>query len=97
MKLIWTLVAAVSLMAFAAPARAQGVGGRVGASVDPDQFYFGAHFDYLFDKHVNRLQYIERLKTGYHKRLSVIFRDKFIRSGSDDSAHMAWTNKTIQY
>ena len=47
MKIIWTIVAAVSLIIIAAPARAQGigVGPRVGASVDPDQFYFGGHFE----------------------------------------------------
>ena len=47
MKIIRTIVAAVSLVVIAAPARAQGigVGPRVGASVDPDQFYFGGHFE----------------------------------------------------
>ena len=46
MKLIWrTIVAAAALIVFAAPARAQGVGVRAGASADPDQFYAGAHFE----------------------------------------------------
>ena len=45
MKLIWTIVAAVSLIAFAAPARGQGMGVRAGASADPDQFYAGVHFE----------------------------------------------------
>jgi hypothetical protein len=46
MKLIWTIVAAaISLVVFAAPARAQGVGVRAGASADPDQFYGGVHFE----------------------------------------------------
>ena len=31
--------------AFALPAAAQGLGVRAGASVDPDQFYFGGHLD----------------------------------------------------
>src|SRR5258707_15071113 len=35
----------MSLTLFAASARAQGVGGRVGASADPDQFYAGVHFE----------------------------------------------------
>lgn len=39
------MAAALVLLAVAAPARAQRVGGRVGASVDPDQFYFGAHVE----------------------------------------------------
>ena len=30
---------------FALPAAAQGLGVRAGASVDPDQFYFGGHLD----------------------------------------------------
>ena len=45
MKHIWTIVAAVSLIAFAAAAQAQGVGVRAGASADPDQFYAGGHFE----------------------------------------------------
>ena len=45
MKLIWTIVAAVSLTVFAAPAQAQGVGVRAGASADPDQFYAGVHLE----------------------------------------------------
>ena len=40
-----TLVAAVSLILYAAPARAQAVGVRAGASADPDQFYGGVHFE----------------------------------------------------
>jgi len=35
----------VSLTLFAVSARAQGVGGRVGASANPDQFYAGVHFE----------------------------------------------------
>ena len=45
MKRIGTIAAAVWLTLFAAPARAQGVGVRVGASADPDQFYAGVHFE----------------------------------------------------
>ena len=46
MKLILTIVfAAAALAIFAAPARAQGVGVRAGASFDPDQFYAGVHFE----------------------------------------------------
>jgi hypothetical protein len=38
MKLVWTIVVAlVSLTAFAAPVRAQGLGVRAGASSDPDR------------------------------------------------------------
>ena len=46
MKLISRMiVAAVALIVFADSARAQGVGVRVGASADPDQFYAGVHFE----------------------------------------------------
>ena len=36
---------ATALMLSTATASAQGVGVRAGASVDPDQFYFGGHFE----------------------------------------------------
>src|SRR4026209_2717405 len=39
------ILAALSLTMFAAPARAQGAGVRVGASADPNQFYFGGHLE----------------------------------------------------
>jgi hypothetical protein len=45
MKRIWTIVAAVTFVVVATPARGQGVGVRVGASADPDQFYAGGHFE----------------------------------------------------
>src|SRR2546428_13234860 len=45
MKLVWKMVVVVSLSVFATSARAQGVGVRVGASVNPDQFYAGVHFE----------------------------------------------------
>ena len=34
-----------ALVAMPAPAAAQGPGARAGASVDPDQFYFGGHYE----------------------------------------------------
>jgi len=70
MKLIRTLVAAVSLMAFAAPARAQGVGGRVGASVDPDQFYFGAHFETT--ELADRLRFRPNVEVGVGDDLTLV-------------------------
>lgn len=33
------------ILAYAAPASGQSLGGRVGVSSDPDQFYFGAHVE----------------------------------------------------
>ena len=43
-----TVVAALSVLALVAssrPASAQGPGVRAGVSVDPDQFYFGGHYE----------------------------------------------------
>ena len=46
MKLISRMiVAAVAVLVFAGTAQAQGFGVRAGASVDPDQFYGGVHFE----------------------------------------------------
>jgi len=47
MKLICTIIAMAWLTLSASPAGAQGVGvgARVGASVDPDQFFAGVHFE----------------------------------------------------
>jgi hypothetical protein len=39
------VVSALMLFVHAAPASAQSAGVRVGASVDPDQFYFGGHVE----------------------------------------------------
>ena len=38
-------LAALGFAGLAAPAAAQGFGVRAGASVDPDQFYFGGHYE----------------------------------------------------
>ena len=70
MKLILTLVATVSLLAFAGPARAQGVGGRVGASVDPDQLYFGAHFETT--ELADRLRFRPNVEVGVGDDLTLV-------------------------
>jgi hypothetical protein len=44
-KLLPIALLTLALVGLAAPAHAQGVGVRAGASVDPDQFYFGGHFE----------------------------------------------------
>jgi hypothetical protein len=43
-RLIVSVVTLIAL-ACAAPARSQSAGARVGASVEPDQFYFGGHVE----------------------------------------------------
>jgi hypothetical protein len=40
-----TIAAAAGVILSAASARAQGVGVRAGASANPDQFYWGAHYE----------------------------------------------------
>jgi hypothetical protein len=45
MKRLLPPTLALLLLAVAAPAQAQAPGVRAGASVDPDQFYFGGHIE----------------------------------------------------
>lgn len=47
LRTIWLSFSLVVLAsaAWPAPAAAQGLGVRAGASVDPDQFYFGGHYE----------------------------------------------------
>jgi hypothetical protein len=54
----------------AAPARAQGVGGRVGASVTPDQFYAGAHFETA--ELVERLRFRPNVEVGLGSDLTLV-------------------------
>jgi hypothetical protein len=72
MKSIWTIVAAVSLIGIAAPARAQGigVGGRVGASADPDQFYAGGHFE--TGELVESLRFRPNIEVGVGDNLTLV-------------------------
>jgi hypothetical protein len=44
-RLLPVALATFALLGLAAPARAQSFGVRAGASVDPDQFYFGGHVE----------------------------------------------------
>jgi hypothetical protein len=70
MKLIWTIVTAVSLTLFAVPARAQGLGGRVGASVDPDQFYAGVHYETT--ELAERLRFRPNIEVGVGDDLTLV-------------------------
>jgi hypothetical protein len=70
MKLIVTIVAAVSLTLFAASARAQGVGGRVGASANPDQFYAGVHFE--TSELAERLRFRPNVEAGVGDGLKLV-------------------------
>ena len=51
-----------ALLSCAMPALAQGVGVRGGVSVDPDQFYFGGHYE--TDALVDRLHFRPNLELG---------------------------------
>jgi len=69
MTLARTIVIAVSLTLASATARAQGVGGRVGASVTPDQFYFGAHLE--TGELAERLRFRPNLEVGVGSDLTL--------------------------
>jgi hypothetical protein len=56
------LIVVFVLLFWHAPARAQGFGVRGGASVDPDQFYFGGHYE--TDALVDRLHFRPNLELG---------------------------------
>jgi len=71
MRLIWTIVvASVSLAIVAAPARAQGVGVRAGASADPDQFYAGVHFE--TSELVERLRFRPNVEVGVGDNVTLV-------------------------
>ena len=70
MKFICTIVAAVWLTGFAAPARAQGVGVRAGASADPDQFYAGAHFE--TSELAQRLRFRPNVEVGVGDNVTLV-------------------------
>jgi hypothetical protein len=60
------------LVVLAAPAAgwAQGPGIRGGVSVDPDQFYFGAHYE--TDSLVDRLHFKPNLEVGFGDDLTLV-------------------------
>ncbi|HSC26576.1 MAG TPA: hypothetical protein VLD67_04840 [Vicinamibacterales bacterium] len=61
---------AVLLGAFAAPAAAQAPGVRAGASIDPDQFYFGGHYETA--PLVDRLRFRPNVEVGLGDDVTVI-------------------------
>jgi hypothetical protein len=64
------LVLAACLAAFPGPAAAQTVGAQVGASVDPDQFYFGGHVE--TPPVVDRLHFRPNVEVGLGNDLTLI-------------------------
>ena len=70
MKLVWTIVAAVSFTVLAAPAQAQGVGVRAGASTAPDQFYAGAHVE--TGELADRLRFRPNVEVGVGDNVTLV-------------------------
>jgi len=64
------LVAAMSIGLCAASARAQGVGVRAGASVDPDQFFAGAHFE--TGELVEHLRFRPNVEVGFGDDVTLV-------------------------
>ena len=74
------LVAAAALVILASTAMAQtGFGVRAGATVDPDQFHFGAH--YITDDLLDRLHFRPNLKSGWAAILPWLRRISSLRTG----------------
>lgn len=64
------LLAAVALLWLPAAALAQGGGIRGGVSIDPDQFYFGGHFE--TDALVDRVHFRPNVEAGLGNDLTLI-------------------------
>ena len=60
----------VALFVMAGPAAAQDAGVRGGLSVDPDQFYFGAHFE--TSPLVDRLHFRPNVEVGFGEDVTLI-------------------------
>jgi hypothetical protein len=63
-------IVALAWLALPVPAAAQGAGVRAGASVDPDQFYLGGHFETA--PLVERLYFRPNLEVGFGNDLTAI-------------------------
>ena len=69
-RLLPVAVATLALLGLAAPARAQSVGVRAGASVDPDQFYFGGHLE--TPALVDRVHLRPNLEIGFGDHVTLV-------------------------
>lgn len=68
--LLAPLAAVLLSLAAASPASAQGPGVRGGISIDPDQFYFGAHYE--TSSLVDRVHFRPNIEAGLGDDLTVI-------------------------
>lgn len=64
------VLAVLAVIALASPAAAQGPGARVGASVDPDQFYVGGHYE--SNALVDRLYFRPNAELGFGDDLTTV-------------------------
>ena len=67
---LWCAAAVAAVALSAGDASAQGVGVRAGASVDPDQFYFGGHFE--TDPLADRIHFRPNLELGVGNDLTTV-------------------------
>ncbi len=64
------IFAVLAVLAWAGAAEAQGPGVRGGVSIDPDQFYFGAHFE--TDPLVDRVHFRPNVEAGLGDDLTTV-------------------------
>lgn len=64
------LLVVVAVAALPATAQAQGAGVRAGVSIDPDQFYFGGHFE--TDALADRVHFRPNIEAGLGSDLTLI-------------------------
>jgi len=68
--LLRAIVAAMAVTVFSTSARAQGLGVRAGVSADPDQFYFGAHFESI--EVVEHLRFRPNVEVGVGDHVTLV-------------------------
>ena len=71
MRALWICLFVVALLSIgAAPASAQGIGVRAGASGDPDQFYAGLHYE--SEELVDRLRFRPNIELGVGDNVTLV-------------------------
>jgi hypothetical protein len=70
MRNFFAVLAGLAIVSWASVAAAQGPGVRGGVSIDPDQFYFGAHYE--TDALVDRVHFRPNVEAGLGDDLTTI-------------------------
>jgi hypothetical protein len=70
MRNFFAVLARLAVMTWASAAEAQGPGVRGGVSIDPDQFYFGAHYE--TEALVDRVHFKPNVEAGFGDDLTTI-------------------------